>query len=59
MPTYGYNCTMCNHGFTKQRGMNDPEDNTCPLCDNPSQRDYSIGRVKFKGAGFYTTDKAE
>jgi putative FmdB family regulatory protein len=58
MPTYAYKCPN-GHNFSNQRGMNEPDQNTCPKCGTTSLRDFSIGRIKFKGDGFYSTDKAE
>lgn len=59
MPTYCYHCPNCELEFKAIRAMTDPEVNTCPECATPSKRDYSIGRINFKGDGFYSTDKAE
>lgn len=59
MPTYSYTCETCDLEFTKTRGMNDPEDPKCPTCGADAKRNYTIARIKFKGEGFYSTDKAE
>ncbi len=59
MPTYFYNCPDCDLEFKVIRGMNDLEDNKCPKCGAAAKRDFTIGRIKFKGDGFYSTDKAE
>ena len=58
MPTYAYKCPN-GHTFSNQRGMSEPENNTCPDCAASSPRDYTIGRINFKGDGFYSTDKHE
>lgn len=58
MPIYLYECEKCQLGQEVKRGMNDPESAPpCSNCNAAMKRVYSFGATRFKGAGFYSTDK--
>jgi len=57
MPTYGYECTKCNHRFDVFQKMNDKAVEKCPKCGKKVKRQITSGAgVIFKGTGFYATD---
>src|SRR5437016_5587357 len=56
MPTYGYRCTACRHGFGRFQKMTDAPVNACESCGEAVKRIlYPVG-IQFKGTGFYVTD---
>lgn len=56
MPTYGYQCTRCDHQFDVFQRMSDAPITTCPECEGQVKRLlYPVGIV-FKGSGWYITD---
>ncbi|MDW8207271.1 MAG: FmdB family zinc ribbon protein [Chloroherpetonaceae bacterium] len=56
MPTYGYQCTRCDHQFDVFQRMSDAPITRCPECDGQVKRLlYPVGIV-FKGSGWYITD---
>ncbi len=58
MPTYGYQCTACNHEFQVRQKMSDDPIQVCPECAGSVKRLlYPVG-VVFKGTGWYVTDYA-
>lgn len=63
MPIYQYRCNCDpeedqNPVFEFERGITEQEPvYLCPDCDMPMERVYSAPLVRFKGSGFYTTDK--
>ena len=58
MPTYGYECTSCNHAFDVFQNINDAPIKSCPRCSKELRRLINGGMgVIFKGPGFYVTDK--
>lgn len=56
MPTYGYQCTQCNHEFSVFQNMKDDPIKICPECAGAVKRLlYPVGIV-FKGSGWYIND---
>ncbi len=57
MPTYDYQCTVCNHRFEEFQSITAPPVETCPKCNGVVRRLISSGNgLIFKGSGFYITD---
>jgi len=57
MPTYDYECTVCNHTFEAFQSIKADALETCPVCSNKLKRLIGGGMgIIFKGSGFYTTD---
>ena len=57
MPTYEYECRVCNHTFEKFQSMSDDPVRVCPKCGGAVRRLIGGGTgVIFKGSGFYITD---
>ena len=57
MPTYEYECTVCQHRFEVSQGIKEEALSTCPVCGKPVKR--VIGKsVNFilKGSGFYQNE---
>ena len=56
MPTYGYQCTICNHTFEVFQRISDEPVTDCPECEGRVRKLlYPVGIV-FKGSGFHVTD---
>ena len=56
MPTYGYQCTQCQHEFSVFQAMKDAPLSQCPQCEGAIKRLlYPVGIV-FKGSGWYVND---
>jgi putative FmdB family regulatory protein len=56
MPTYGYQCTQCQHEFSVFQAMKDAPLTRCPQCEGSIKRLlYPVG-VVFKGSGWYIND---
>ncbi len=56
MPTYGYQCTQCQHEFSVFQAMKDEPIQECPNCGGKVKRLlYPVG-VVFKGSGWYIND---
>ncbi|MDR2343779.1 MAG: FmdB family transcriptional regulator [Spirochaetaceae bacterium] len=59
MPTYEYECKKCAHAFELFQNMSDEPARVCPKCGGEVRRLINGGAgVIYKGAGFYSTDKA-
>lgn len=57
MPTYEYECRVCNHTFEKFQPMSDEPAKVCPECGGALRRMIGGGTgIIFKGSGFYITD---
>ncbi len=57
MPTYEYECTVCEHRFEKSQSMKDEPIKECPACKGLTRRLIGGGGgIIFKGSGFYQTD---
>src|SRR5690242_5098635 len=58
MPTYGYECTDCDHEFEVFQSIKDNPLTTCEACGGAlRKRIYPVG-IAFKGPGFYVNDYA-
>ena len=58
MPTYAYQCKICNHTFDAFQSMKDEPLKVCPKCGKELRRLINGGTgIIFKGGGFYATDK--
>src|SRR5882724_7053467 len=56
VPTYGYQCTQCQHEFSVFQSMKDNPIADCPECEGAVKRLlYPVGIV-FKGSGWYIND---
>lgn len=56
LPTYGYQCTQCQHEFQVFQSMKDEPIAVCPECNGKVKRLlYPVG-VVFKGSGWYIND---
>ena len=60
MPRYTYVCPSCEKIFDIEKGMHSPHPGRCPACGYQGQlmRRFPQLAIKFKGSGFYSTDKA-
>ncbi|GHU40600.1 FmdB family transcriptional regulator [Spirochaetia bacterium] len=59
MPTYEYECKKCNLRFEVFQSMSDKLVDKCPECGHEVRRLINGGAgVIYKGAGFYSTEKA-
>ena len=56
MPTYEYQCNLCDHQFEAVQSFSDPAIDSCPECKGAVRKIYSNVGVVFKGSGFYKTD---
>jgi putative FmdB family regulatory protein len=58
MPTYGYICKNCGHGFEQFQTITAKPLHKCPKCGNRTlKRLIGTGAgIIFKGSGFYQTD---
>ena len=58
MPTYEYKCKQCDQALAITRGVSDPDPGySCPKCNKPMNKVFSLGGISLKGSGFYSTDK--
>ena len=58
MPTYDYECSVCDHTFEVFQSISEPVKKKCPQCGKPKlRRLFGTGAaLLFKGSGFYKTD---
>ena len=56
MPTYEYECRICNHLFDRRQKFDDEPVAMCPKCGGKSRRVINSVPIIFKGSGFYITD---
>ena len=56
MPTYDYQCTVCEVIFEMRQGWDAEPTQNCIECGSPSKRRFHAVGVIYKGTGFYTTD---
>jgi len=58
MPLYSYTCKTCELTSAITRSIHDPEViPTCLKCEQTMVRQYSTPGIRFKGTGYYSTDK--
>jgi putative FmdB family regulatory protein len=58
MPAYTYECQFCGD-FDYKQSMRDTNLAYCPKCHGNVRKLFQAVGVKFKGTGFYSTDKPE
>ena len=56
MPTYEYECSLCQFRFEKRQRFDDEPLTMCPECQGKARRVFHSVPIIFKGGGFYTTD---
>ncbi|MDQ7799154.1 MAG: zinc ribbon domain-containing protein [Candidatus Edwardsbacteria bacterium] len=57
MPTYEYECNICQHRFEQFQSIKDKPLKKCPQCGGKVERLLGAGvGLLFKGSGFYITD---
>lgn len=56
MPTYDYECDVCNYAFEQRQRFDDEPVAICPRCEGKARRVIRSVPVIFKGSGFYITD---
>src|SRR5262249_41756914 len=58
MPTYEYQCDVCEHNFEEFQSIAEEPLTKCPKCKKKKlRRVYGAGgAIIFKGSGFYQTD---
>ena len=56
MPTYEYECSLCDFHFEKKQKFDDEPIAICPECQGQVQRVIHSTPIIFKGSGFYITD---
>jgi putative FmdB family regulatory protein len=59
MPLYEFTCVPCDRTLTITANYDEIQGLTCPNCGQILKRSYSFGAVRFKGSGFYATDKGK
>lgn len=58
MPTYDYRCDGCEITTSEQRAIADRDNPVnCKICRQVMWRVLTAPAIKFKGSGFYSTDK--
>ena len=56
MPTYGYQCTECDHTFEVLQKMTDEPLKECEKCRGSVRRLIYPAGIVFKGSGFHVND---
>ena len=56
MPTYEYECGLCQHRFERRQRFDEEPVAVCPECQGRARRVIHSIPVIFKGSGFYITD---
>ena len=56
MPTYEYECGLCNYRFERKQRFDEEPVAICPECQGKARRILHSVPIIFKGSGFYTTD---
>ncbi|MDO8684363.1 MAG: zinc ribbon domain-containing protein [Armatimonadota bacterium] len=56
MPTYGYQCTKCDHSFEVFQKITDEPLTECEKCGSHVRKVLFPVGIVFKGSGFYVTD---
>ena len=57
MPVYDYHCDKCGNKRTQSISIKESDFKAICHCGEQMKRVYGIPAIKFKGSGFYTTDK--
>ena len=56
MPTYEYECGLCQFRFERKQSFDEEPVAVCPKCQGKARRVINVIPVIFKGSGFYVTD---
>ena len=56
MPTYEYECSLCDYLFERKQRFDEEPVATCPECKGKARRVLHSVPIIFKGSGFYVTD---
>ncbi|MBI3999583.1 MAG: zinc ribbon domain-containing protein [Candidatus Omnitrophica bacterium] len=57
MPTYEYECQVCEYPFERFQSIRAEPIKICPKCQGSVKRLFGMGAgIIFKGSGFYQTD---
>jgi putative FmdB family regulatory protein len=56
VPTYVYECGVCQCRFERKQSFDEEPVAMCPECQGKARRIIHSIPVIFKGSGFYTTD---
>ena len=56
MPTYEYECNLCQHNFERRQHFDEEPVAVCPQCQGKARRIIHSIPIIFKGSGFYITD---
>ena len=56
MPTYEYECGLCDYLFERKQRFDEEPVAICPKCQGKTRRVIHSVPVIFKGSGFYVTD---
>ncbi len=56
MPTYDYECGLCNYIFERKQRFDEEPVAMCPKCEGKARRVLNSVPIIFKGSGFYVTD---
>ncbi len=56
MPTYEYECNLCQHRFERRQHFDEEPVASCPECQGRARRVIHSIPIIFKGSGFYITD---
>lgn len=56
MPTYQYQCTVCQEGLEVVQKFTDEALTECPGCQGRLKKVFSAVGIVFKGSGFYRND---
>ena len=56
MPTYEYECSLCDFHFERKQRFDEEPVAMCPQCQGKAHRVIHSIPVIFKGSGFYITD---
>jgi putative FmdB family regulatory protein len=56
MPTYEYQCELCQFRFERRQRFDEEPVAVCPQCSGKARRVLHSVPVIFKGSGFYVTD---
>jgi len=60
MPTFDFQCTVCNHKFEFARPFGSTKIPACPKCGKTNvQKLITPPTIHFKGKGFYKTDSVK
>ena len=59
MPTYEYECSLCDFHFERKQRFDEEPVAMCPKCQGKARRVINSVPIIFKGSGFYVTDSRQ